>query len=98
MTKKELMRKLKLLEPESDEQRNSIICSLIGHSKIQTTCFGYFYCARCGDQLGDTLGGVYPDAESNVIVGHGCKQCKENYEKLTWRDKLYCPDPFAETV
>ena len=96
ITKKELMEKLKALGKISKEQRNSIVCSLIGHSLIQTTFFGYYNCGRCGNQLGDSLASIYPAVEVVVIVGHNCDTCQENYKKLTWRDKLYAPDPFKE--
>ena len=95
-TEKELLDKLDLLSIEDEEQRKEVTCSLIGHSKIQTYCFGYYYCARCGIQLGDTLGGSYMGAEEAVIVGHKCPTCEENYKKLTWKDKIMCPDPFAD--
>lgn len=94
MTKKELMQKLKALGNLDKSTRNSIVCVLIGHSLIQTTCFGYHYCGRCGDQVGDTLGSVYPGAEEAVIVDHNCKTCRKNYKSLTWKDKIYAPDPF----
>lgn len=94
MTKKELLKKIKLVEPENDEQRNQIVCSLIGHSKIQTTCFGYYYCGRCGDQVGDTLGSSYPGVKDVVIVDHDCPTCHDNYDKCTWKDKLFVPNPF----
>ena len=97
MFKKDLLKKLKLLDLESDEQRNSITCSLIGHSKIIETCFGYIHCARCGDQIGDALGSFF-DGAKHVIIGHACDTCHENYKELTWKDKLYCPDPFAKEV
>lgn len=96
MTKKELLNKIKLIEPESKEQRNQIVCSLIGHSMIQTTCFGYYYCGRCGDQLGDTLASIYPAVKDVVIIDHNCKTCEKNYKKLTWKDKLYVSDPFKK--
>lgn len=94
ITQEQLLEKLKLLQPESDEQRNNLTCALIGHSMIQTTFFGYFYCARCEEQVGDNLGGIYNAAERVVIVGHNCDTCRANYEKLTWKDKLFCPEPF----
>ena len=94
MTKKELFEKLKILKPESKDQRNQLICALIGHSRIQTTFFGYYYCGRCGAQLGDSLGSYYPEASEVVIVGHNCDTCRKNFKKCTWQDKLYCPDPF----
>jgi hypothetical protein len=74
----------------------SIFCVLFGHSKIVTYCFGYISCARCGDQIGDTLAGVY-SLKNDVVVGHKCKECKENYKKLGWKDKLFTPNPFRES-
>jgi hypothetical protein len=90
MTKKEFLKKIKAVEPEDDEQRNDIACSLIGHSKIVHYCFGEITCARCDDRIGDTLMGAY-SAKENVIVGHNCDDCRANYKKLTWRDKIYAP-------
>lgn len=72
-----------------------ILCVLIGHSNIEDVCFGYHYCARCGEQVGDSLGSVYFNSKS-VVVGHNCNICRENYKKLTWRDKLLSPNPFKE--
>lgn len=69
---------------------------LSGTAKSRLFCFGYFNCARCGEQTGDNLAGYYPGAEDAVIVGHKCPTCEANYKKLTWRDKVFCPDPFAE--
>jgi glycosyltransferase A (GT-A) superfamily protein (DUF2064 family) len=77
------------------QKRNRIICALFGHSKIQTTFFGYFYCSRCGEQVGDALGGCY-NASNVVIVGHDCPTCKANYKKLKWKDKIFCPNPFKK--
>jgi len=94
-SEKELMEKLELLNLD-EEQKKKVTCSLIGHSLIQTSCFGYYYYARCGSQVGDSLGSVYLNAEKTVIVGHNCPTCKENYDKLTWKDKVLCPDPFTE--
>lgn len=98
MSKKQLLAKIKALGQISDEQRNSIVCALIGHSRIQTLCFGYYSCGRCGDQVGDTLASVYPGAETAVVVGHNCKVCRKNAEMPTWRDRLFAPDPFDETT
>lgn len=94
MTEQELHEKLKALGPITDEQRNAIVCSLIGHSLIQTYCFGYHYCGRCGDQVGDSLVGIYPNAKNTVVVGHDCDLCRENYAKLDWKHKVFTPDPF----
>ena len=97
MSKKELMEKLKILDIKDKSKRNSVVCSLIGHSKISTTCFGYRYCGRCGDQVGDNLGSIDYGQKTCVIIGHNCKTCRKNYKKCTWRDKLYCPNPFTKT-
>ncbi len=72
------------------------ICAWFGHSKIQTHCFGYYNCARCGAEVGDTLGSVYPGASEAVVVGHNCDTCQDNYKKLTWRDKILTPNPFGD--
>lgn len=72
-----------------------ICCALWGHSKIQHTFFGYWYCCRCEAQVGDSLGGVY-SAENIVILNHNCKKCVENYKKLSWKDKFLVPYPFGE--
>jgi len=88
LTKKEVMAKIKALGDITKEQRNSIVCSLIGHSGIVTTCFGYVSCARCGEQIGDTLGGCF-SLKDCAIVGHNCSACLANYKRMDWRDKLY---------
>jgi DNA-directed RNA polymerase subunit RPC12/RpoP len=75
--------------------KNKVVCALLGHSKIVTGCFGYVYCARCGEQIGDALGGCF-DASKVVIVGHNCPTCQKNYKKLTWKDKIFCPNPFKQ--
>lgn len=93
MTRAELRRKLKALGPLDKDTRNTVTCALIGHSGIHTGCMGYFYCGRCGTQVGDSLMGSY-NGKDTVIIEHDCSTCRKNYEKLTWRDKLYVPDPF----
>ena len=95
MTKKELIEKLKLLNLNDPEQEKGIICQLIGHSNIVSTCFGYVHCGRCDDQLGDTLGGVYP-LGNKVIIGHDCDVCRSNYKKMGWEDKFRVLNPFSK--
>jgi len=95
-TKKELLKILKTLPIENKAHRNTVICSLIGHSRICTTCFGHRYCGRCGDQLGDSLGSVDYGIKDAVIVGHNCPECKKNYKLCGWKDKLYVPNPFKK--
>lgn len=73
-----------------------IFCAIFRHSRIQDECFGYFTCGRCGAQLGDALGGVYPAASKVVVIGHNCKICRKNYKKMTWVDKFLAPNPFKK--
>lgn len=94
MNRKDALARLKGLD---EETQKSVLCSLIGHSRIITTFFGYVYCARCEKQIGDTLASVFNE-EDTVIVGHNCNQCQKNFKKLTWRDKHLAPDPFEEEV
>jgi hypothetical protein len=97
MNKKELMTKLKSLGKITKEQRNEVVCSLIGHSNIDTICFGYRNCGRCGVQLGDNLGSIDYGRDKCVIIGHNCKTCRKNYkEQSTWADKLYVKNPFKK--
>ena len=94
--KTELLKILKTLPIKDKDHRNSIVCSLIGHSSICTWCFGYRYCGRCSDQLGDSLGSIDLGVGSSVIVGHKCKECRANFKHCTWKDKLYVADPFKK--
>lgn len=73
------------------EQSKSVACSLIGHSRVVTMCFGYVYCARCGDQIADKLTGQFESAETAVVVGHDCDQCLANLKALTERDLFLVP-------
>lgn len=95
LTRASLRAKLKVIEPVDTQQRNAIVCNLIGHSKIVSYCFGYISCARCEQQIGDTLGSVF-DLTDSVIVGHQCDQCVANFAKLGWQDKQYVSSPFKK--
>lgn len=95
MNRAELLKRIRGLGKISKPQRNGVVCSLIGHSRIHSNCMGYKYCGRCGEQVGDSLAGGYTGKE-NVIVGHNCKVCRANFKKLTWADKLYVADPFRK--
>ncbi len=97
-TKSELLKVLKPIPFRNKEHKLTVICSLIGHSKISTGCFGYRNCARCGGQLGASLGSIDPGKETAVIINHSknCKDCKSNYKKCTWKDKIYVKNPFPK--
>ena len=96
ITKKELIKKLRLLDLDDDEEtKKDVVCALIGHSNIEYSCIGERSWARCNELLGDTLMGSYENAEA-VIVGHDCELCRSNYKALGWRDKFMVDvDPFA---
>lgn len=93
LTKQEVINKIKALGDITKEQKKTIVCSLIGHSRIIEACFGYIHCARCGQQIGDALGG-YWNGEKNVVVGHKCQTCIENIKTLTWKDTYLSKKPF----
>ena len=95
MTREEYEAQIASLEPLTEEQRKNITCALLGHSHITTGFFGYVYCARCGEQIGDALAGSYYDP-LEVRVGHNCPTCRTNYGKLGWEDKILTPDSFIK--
>lgn len=71
-------------------QARAVCCALIGHSRVQNVCFGYWTCARCDAQVGDSLAGAY-NATNAVAVDHHCDTCRENVATLTWVDTWLLP-------
>lgn len=99
ITEEEYHAKIAALGPMDNEQRKAVTCALLGHSRIVTNFFGRISCARCGEMVGDQLGGFgFEGAPEAVIVGHNCPICYENYTKLGWKDKVLCPDPFQTDI
>jgi hypothetical protein len=96
ITKSQLLAQVRAARPKGKDQRNKIVCALLGHSRIATMCFGYVYCGRCEDQVADKLMGSDAIASERVVIGHNCKTCRANYKKMDWRDKLYVADPFKK--
>ena len=92
-----LRRKLKLLGCLTDAQKKTITCALAGHPGVVNNCWGYVTCARCGEQLGDTLGGSYR-GNHDVVVGHNCKICRRNFKKLSPVDRYLTPNPFKKLM
>lgn len=70
-------------------QRARIYCVKHGHAHYVHTFFGYVYCGRCGEQIGDRLGGIY-SLESTLVVGHkkDCEVCQRVEESLNTMDKI----------
>jgi hypothetical protein len=91
--KKALEQRLAALGEVDDETKAKVACALIGHSRIVSMCFGYQNCGRCGEQIGDTLGGA--GIGTCVVIGHKCPECEKNMKEMTWKDKYMVPDPFA---
>mgnify|MGYP001583613362 FL=1 len=84
---------LAILAHVPEDAKRATLCALVGHSRIMTYCFGYWSCARCAAQIGDSIAGVF-DGKDKVLVGHKCETCVKNAASLTWRDTLLAPDPF----
>lgn len=92
-TQKDVEAKLAALgDSVSCHVKGVVVCEMIGHSNILIGDFGRFYCGRCDEYLGDSLGGAYRN-ENAVIVDHDCEYCRENAKRLTWKDTLMAPDP-----
>ncbi len=75
-----------------EEKARAIFCVLFGHSRIQTSCLGYWYCGRCGQQLGDTLASVYTIGDLVNLNHSNCLTCEHNRKHLTWKDKFLIPN------
>ncbi len=74
----------------TQEQDAKIYCVKHGHADYVTVCMGYAYCGRCGDQIGDTLGGAF-NLTKKVITGcweSSCQHCNDNRKKITGFDKI----------
>lgn len=76
-----------------EDTQKKMVCALVGHSRIQEHFWGYWYCGRCGIQMGDSLCSEY-DGKKIVIIGHDCHVCRDNAKNLTWMDTFMAPDPF----
>lgn len=64
-----------------------ILCVIFGHPPVVTTCLGYVHCARCEDQVGDTLGGS-TSLKMKAVVGHDCEVCRSIWRSLSFTQKL----------
>lgn len=73
------------------QKRRAILCIRNGHPRVVHVCWGYITCARCGTQLGDSLGGVGIDLTKHVVVGHDCKGCRKNARALRPSERWLLP-------
>ena len=74
----------------TQEKRARIYCAVHGHANYVINCFGYVHCGRCGDQIGDRLGGVF-DMSNKIAVGckdQSCGICDPLVKKLLPFDKI----------
>lgn len=77
--------------PMTQTQQAQIHCVKNNHARYVSTFFGYVHCGRCGEQIGDTLGGTYP-MDKCAIVGcpkppSKCKHCGPIFRSLSKMDK-----------
>jgi hypothetical protein len=76
-----------------DAELKAALCATHGHPPVVTTFFGYVYCARCGAQIGDRLGGVF-DLSKHAVIGHkmedgsACAECANVIASLTPEQRL----------
>lgn len=70
----------------------AMICAAFRHSRVLDTFFNYQYCARCGAQVGDTLGGV---GVGGPVVGLNfpadCEKCA--HDQMTFMDRFLIRKP-----
>lgn len=68
------------------------VCAWVGHSRMATVFMGYQSCARCRQQIGDTLAGV---GRSDLLFvaqsAHDCPECRAFAKEMTWRDTFLTP-------
>lgn len=68
------------------QQKAQIHCIKEGHADYIYTCWGYVHCGRCGEQIGDQLGGIF-DTTDKILVNHKCSKCSKLKRKLSKLDK-----------
>jgi len=63
-----------MTKPLTKEQKRKIYCVKHGHAKYITKCWGYVYCGRCGEQIGDQLASCF-DTTKLLVVGCNKTPC-----------------------
>jgi len=72
------------------EEEGKGICKKKGHPNMFYQFWGYVHCARCGEQIGDKLGSIFPMADKMIGVecqDKPCKVCDPLIKKLNKFDK-----------
>jgi hypothetical protein len=97
-TQEQLEERMSALGYLDDGTRRHVICSLIGHSRYITSFFGYQYCGRCSDQIGDALASVGRDGvvTAEHLAWGDCDECEKARPSLTWRDTYLLTEEAAK--
>jgi hypothetical protein len=69
----------------TQEKKMKHYCIDHGHANYVTKFWGYVYCGRCGQQIGDQLGSIF-DTRELMVIGHKCKVCNAIRKKLSKMD------------
>ena len=74
---------------EVDMSVGRIICGFLDHSQFTTNFFGYVYCARCGEEMGDNLAGSFANGISiNSEHELDCKNCMEIRNNMSFKERF----------
>lgn len=65
-----------------------VLCAVFGHPPVVTVCFGYINCARCGELVGDSLGGGGTVGDKRMVLNHDCEDCRAVEATLRPIDRL----------
>ena len=75
----------------TNEHKARIYCAKYRHAKFFHQFWGYVHCGRCGEQIGDKLGGVFYGASemaSPQCKDSPCEHCDPIIKKLSKKDKI----------
>jgi hypothetical protein len=89
LTRAQVLEKVKALGGVTESFRNSYVCNLLGHTKVQKPEGWVNVCARCGAPVFSPT-----PREGAVILGQDTPEMRENHSLLRWKDLLYAPVAF----
>jgi len=78
----DMVKKTNSLKYLTQKQEAQIYCVKHGHAKFIWSFFDYVHCGRCGEQIGDTLAGIF-SGKGYVVVGHDCEECTIGFYATT---------------